>query len=200
MSKSSAGLLVYRMSGAAPGMLELLVVHPGGPFWAKKDQGAWSIPKGEYEPGDPPAACARREFSEELGVPPPEGPWTDLGEVTQRGGKRVRAWAVRGDLDASKIRSNTFEMQWPPGSGRSRRFPEIDAAAWITVDVARQKLVAAQVAFVDRLVACMGDHPSPTRDEPTPTGSYVSPARDEPTPTSDDPSSVKDGPSPQFRA
>ena len=168
MSKSSAGLLVYRMSGAAPGMLELLVVHPGGPFWAKKDQGAWSIPKGEYEPGHPPAAYARRELSEELGVPPPEGPWTDLGEVTQRGGKRVRAWAVRGDLDASKIRSNTFDMEWPPRSGRTRSFPEIDTAAWITIDEARQKLVAAQVAFVDRLVALVGYDTSLTNGCPSP--------------------------------
>jgi predicted NUDIX family NTP pyrophosphohydrolase len=168
MPRSSAGLLVYRMSGEAPGTVELLVVHPGGPFWAKKDQGAWSIPKGEHEPGDDPAACAKREFSEELGVAPPKGPWTDLGDVVQSGGKRVHAWAVRGDLDASQIRSNTFEMQWPPRSGQTCSFPEIDAVAWVTVDEARQKLVSAQVAFVDRLVACLGGYPSPAGDEPSP--------------------------------
>ncbi|MGA2036586.1 MAG: NUDIX domain-containing protein [Acidimicrobiales bacterium] len=170
MSKLSEGLVLYRTSGKEPGRLELLIVHPGGPFWANKDEGAWSIPKGEQEPGDPPAACARREFSEELGVAPPEGPWTDLGEVVQRGGKRVHAWAVRGDLDVSKIRSNTFDIQWPPRSGRTRSFPEIDAAAWATVDEARQKLVAAQVALVDRLVASVGYDPPSAGGDPPPAG------------------------------
>src|SRR5579872_5334840 len=141
MAKSSAGLLLYRTSRAAPstGGIEVLIVHPGGPFWATKDSGVWSIPKGEYESADDPAECARREFAEELGVDPPPGSWTDLGEVTQRAGKRVRAWAVEGDLDVSDVQSNTFEMEWPPRSGRTSSFPEVDRAAWVGVDEARQK-------------------------------------------------------------
>jgi len=156
MGKTSAGLLVYRLSEHRPGERpgpEVLIVHPGGPLWAKKDEGAWSIPKGEYEPGDDAAECARREFAEELGLDPPEGPWSDLGEVTQRGGKQVRAWAVRGDLDVTYIRSNSFEMQWPPRSGRVQSFPEVDAAAWVSLDEARRKLVPAQADFLDRLLA-----------------------------------------------
>lgn len=160
MPRTSAGLLVYRISGGAAGggsSPEVLIVHPGGPLWAKKDDGAWSIPKGEYEPGEDPAECARREFAEELGVEPPDGAWIDLGEVTQSGGKRVRAWAVRGELDASRIRSNTFEMQWPPRSGRTQSFPEVDVAAWVSVTEARRKLVPAQTELLDRLLAQL-DH------------------------------------------
>lgn len=156
MAKMSAGLLVYRFPDDGAGGLsdpEVLIVHPGGPLWAKKDEGAWSIPKGEYEPGDDPAACARREFSEELGIEPPEGPFIDLGEVTQSGGKRVRAWAVRGEVDAGQIHSNTFEMQWPPRSRRVQSFPEVDKAAWVGIAQARRKLVAAQAEFLDRLLA-----------------------------------------------
>ena len=161
MAKTSAGLLVYRFTPEPHDaldalevleVLEVLVVHPGGPFWAKKDEGAWSIPKGEYGPGDDPAACAKREFFEELGVAPPEGTWADLGEVTQGGGKRVHAWAVRGDLDVTEITSNTFEIEWPPRSGRVSSFPEVDAAAWVSAEEARRKLVSAQSAIVDRLV------------------------------------------------
>lgn len=161
MAKTSAGLLVYRTSrheDGSPGRTEVLIVHPGGPFWANKDDGVWSIPKGEYEPGDDTAACARREFSEELGSPSPNGAWVDLGEVTQRAGKRVRAWAVRGDLDVTNIHSNTFEIEWPPRSGRTQSFPEVDAAAWVGLEEARRKLVHAQAEFLDRLVNLLDDH------------------------------------------
>jgi predicted NUDIX family NTP pyrophosphohydrolase len=154
--KSSAGLLLYRTPAGSSGELELLIVHPGGPLWAKKDEGSWSIPKGEHGPGDSPAACAAREFGEELGAPPPDLPWTDLGEIVQRGGKRVHAWAARGDLDVSQVQSNTFDMEWPPRSGRIRSFPEIDTAAWVTVEEARNKLLPAQVAFVERLLEILG--------------------------------------------
>ena len=178
MSKSSAGLLLYRTSGGSPRGLELLIVHPGGPLWAKKDEGAWSIPKGELEPGDSPAACAGREFTEELGAPPPGEPWTDLGEIVQRGGKRVHAWAVRGDLEVSQIHSNTFDMEWPPRSGRIRRFPEIDTAAWVAVEDARNKLLPAQVAFVDRLLESLsGKRPATGHDEVVSTDDDGSPPR-----------------------
>ena len=144
---------VVEHAGPDEGALEVLIVHPGGPYWAKKDDGVWSIPKGEHDPDEDPAACAAREFEEELGLAAPRGTWEDLGEVTQRGGKIVRAWAVQGDLDVAEIASNTFEIEWPPRSGRIRSFPEVDAAAWVSVREARTKLNDAQVAFVDRLLA-----------------------------------------------
>src|SRR5450755_3349876 len=127
MPRVSAGLLVYRMTGS--GDLQVLIVHPGGPLWKKKDDGAWSIPKGEIEGDDDLLVTADREFAEELGMAPPPGPRLDLGEITQKGGKHVRAWAVAGDLDAAVAVSNSFEMEWPRGSGRIRAFPEIDRAA-----------------------------------------------------------------------
>ena len=156
MPKASSGLLVYRFAGPRSASLEVLLVHPGGPLWAKRDAGAWSIPKGEHGTGDDPALCARREFEEELGVAPPPGPWSDLGQITQAGGKRVRAWAVRGQLDVSIIRSNTFEMQWPPRSGKYESFPEVDRAGWFSLDDARRRLNPAQKTFLDRLVASAG--------------------------------------------
>ena len=149
MAKTSAGLLLYR--DGPGGDLEVLLVHPGGPFWADKDAGVWSIPKGEYVEDENPAARAEEEFAEELGQAPPAGPRLDLGEVRQAGGKRVRAWAVRGDLDAGAATSNTFEMEWPPRSGRRQRFPEVDRAAWFTVAQARTKLLAGQIALLERL-------------------------------------------------
>lgn len=130
----------------------MLIVHPGGPLWARRHEGAWSIPKGEPAPDEDLARAAAREFSEELGLEPPAGSWTDLGAVRQAGGKRVRAWAVPGDLDVSAIRSGRFEMPWPPRSGRLQTFPEVDRAAWVSPEEARRLLVPAQVAFVDRLV------------------------------------------------
>jgi len=154
MAKPSAGLLVFRRT--ADGTVEVLVGHPGGPLWAAKDLGSWSIPKGEYDPGEDPAAAAEREFCEEIGRPAPPGPRLDLGELRQPSGKRVHVWAVEGDLDVSSIESNTFEMQWPPGSGQTAAFPEIDRAAWVSVDSARRKLHTGQVGFLDRLAESLG--------------------------------------------
>lgn len=134
------------------GALEVLLVHPGGPFWARKDDGAWSIPKGEYDPGEQPLAAARREFAEELGVVP-DGSFLPLGEVKQKGGKVVTAFALEGDLDTGAIRPGTFEMEWPPRSGRVQSFPEVDRAGWFTVAQAREKLLPSQRELIDRLVA-----------------------------------------------
>jgi predicted NUDIX family NTP pyrophosphohydrolase len=138
------------------GELRVMLVHMGGPFWARKDAGAWSIPKGEYDPGEDPLEAAQREFAEELGTPAPSGEMIDLGEIKQRGGKRVRAWAVRAYMDVSNITSNTFEMQWPPGSGRMQRFPEVDRADWFDLSSARNKLVQGQVAFLEALADRLG--------------------------------------------
>jgi predicted NUDIX family NTP pyrophosphohydrolase len=149
MPKLSAGLLLYR---AGDHGIEVLIAHPGGPFWARKDDGAWSIPKGEYDAGDDPWQTALREFAEELGLAPPEGPRTELGEVRQGGGKIVTAFAVGSDLDVTDTRSNTFEMEWPPKSGRVQEFPEVDRVAWVPIDVARAKLLKGQVTFLDRLL------------------------------------------------
>ena len=134
----------------------MLVAHPGGPLWARRDEGAWSIPKGEVESGDDDAGTAAREFAEELGSPPPTAGWIDLGEVTQAGGKRVRAYAAEGDLDPAAAGSGTFEMEWPPRSGRRARFPEVDRVRWVTLEVAARLLVPAQGAFLDRLAARLG--------------------------------------------
>jgi predicted NUDIX family NTP pyrophosphohydrolase len=148
-TKRSAGILLHRRS--AGGALEVLLVHPGGPFWAKKDLGAWSIPKGEHEDGEDARAAALREFEEELGSPAVEGELVDLGEVRQKSGKVVTAWALEGDIDADGIRSNTFEMEWPPRSGKTREFPEVDRAAWFGLDEARERILPAQAPLLDRL-------------------------------------------------
>jgi predicted NUDIX family NTP pyrophosphohydrolase len=145
VSKRSAGILLRRGD-------EVLLVHPGGPFWAKKDAGAWSIPKGEYEDGDDPRACALREFQEELGTALPEGTeLVDLGTVRQKSGKVITAFAAEGDLDTETITSNTFEIEWPPRSGRTQEFPEVDRAAWFSIAEARDKLNPAQAEFLVRL-------------------------------------------------
>jgi predicted NUDIX family NTP pyrophosphohydrolase len=158
--KRSAGLLLYR---PAPAGIEVLLVHPGGPFWASRDDGAWSVPKGEYTDDEDPFAVAVREFGEELGVDPPADPAPAfLGEVRQKGGKHVRAWALEGDLDVNEIRSNTFRMEWPPRSGVTREFPEVDRAAWFGLDAARTKLTAGQAEFIDRLGAVLDPGDSPT--------------------------------------
>ncbi len=149
MPSVSAGLLLYRWSESG---LQVLLVHPGGPFWERKDLGAWSIPKGEVAEGEDLLAAARREFAEETGFSA-EGATIPLGTVRQRGGKVVHAWAVRGDVDPAQLRSNTFEMEWPRGSGHTRSFPEIDRAEWFPLPEARRRLLSAQAGFVDALAA-----------------------------------------------
>ena len=147
-AKRSAGILLHRVRD---GVREVLLVHPGGPFWAKKDLGAWSLPKGEYDDDEDPQACALREFAEELGTPPPDGDLVELGEVRQRGGKVVTAWALAGDADPAAIRSNTFTMEWPPRSGTMREFPEVDRADWFALDAARERILPAQAPLLERL-------------------------------------------------
>jgi predicted NUDIX family NTP pyrophosphohydrolase len=153
-AKRSAGLLLYRRP--SDGGVEVLIGHMGGPFWARKDDGGWSIPKGEYEDGDDPLAASLREFEEELGSPCPAEAFEPLGEARQPSGKRLTVWAAEGDLDAAMATSNTFDMEWPPRSGRMQSFPEIDRADWFPVDVARSKLVKGQVVFLDRLLDRLG--------------------------------------------
>ena len=148
MPKRSAGILLYRRTNGEP---EVLLVHPGGPYWEKKDLGAWSIPKGEYDDAEDPRACALREFEEELGARPPEGDLAALGSAKQSGGKVVTAWAIEGDLDPAGARSNTFTLEWPPRSGVMREFPEVDRADWFTLDDARRRINPAQAVFLDRL-------------------------------------------------
>jgi predicted NUDIX family NTP pyrophosphohydrolase len=151
-AKRSAGILLYRLSGGVP---EVLLVHPGGPFWARRDAGAWSVPKGEYEDGDDPLASALREFEEETGAALKSGELLELGDVKQKSGKVVRAWAAEGDLDPDAVHSNTFTMEWPPRSGRTAEFPEIDRAGWFGIDDAREKLNPAQAEFLDRLLGLL---------------------------------------------
>jgi predicted NUDIX family NTP pyrophosphohydrolase len=150
---TSAGLLLYRVRDGRP---EVLIGHMGGPFWAKKDEGAWSVFKGEYDDAEEPLAAARREFEEETGRPPPDGPVVDLGEVRQSSGKRVTAWAIEGDFDPSTLQSNTFTVEWPPRSGRQAEFPEVDRVEWFDLETARAKLVKAQAAFIDALARELG--------------------------------------------
>jgi predicted NUDIX family NTP pyrophosphohydrolase len=141
-------LLLFRGAGED---LQVLLVHPGGPFWSNRDLGAWSIPKGECEEGEDPRSAAWREFGEELGSPAPEGDALELGEVRQKAGKTVVAWAIAGDLDHETITSNTFTMEWPPRSGRSEAFPEVDRAGWFSLAEARERINPAQAALLDRL-------------------------------------------------
>jgi len=148
VARRSAGLLLHRERS---GEREVLLVHPGGPMWAKRDAGAWSIPKGEYDPTEDPLAAAKREFEEELGTAAPEGPVKDLGEVKQKSGKIVSAWAVAGDLDVTEIASNTVEVQWPPRSGKMLEIPEVDRAEWFAIHQAREKINPAQAELLDRL-------------------------------------------------
>ena len=152
MPKRSAGILMYRQGDTGP---ELLLVHPGGPFWAKKDLGAWSIPKGEYAASEDPLAVAVREFEEETGLRP-RGEFRPLGEITQPGRKVVTAWAVEGDFDPATLTSNMFELEWPPRSGRKATFPEVDRAEWFSPAQAREKILAGQSEFIARLLAAIG--------------------------------------------
>ena len=151
--RTSAGILLHPRRDRA---LEVLLVHPGGPFFARRDLGAWTLPKGLIEPGEDPLDAARREFEEETSFPAPAGPALALGEVVQKGGKRVLAWALEGDLDAESVRSSTFAVEHPRGSGRWRRFPEVDRAAWFALAEARDRILPAQAAFLDRLAALLG--------------------------------------------
>jgi predicted NUDIX family NTP pyrophosphohydrolase len=151
----SAGILAYRKSA---GGLEVLLVHPGGPFWRKKDNGAWSIPKGEMDAADDPEQAARREFAEELGPGASIGSLRALGEVRQRGGKRVIAFTGEGDFDPAALASNTFDIEWPPRSGRRQNFPEVDRAEWFDIESARPKMLSAQVELLDRLLAIAAVH------------------------------------------
>jgi predicted NUDIX family NTP pyrophosphohydrolase len=148
--RTSAGILLWRRRGDG---VEVLLGHPGGPLWAKKDAGHWTVVKGEIEPGEAPQEVARREFAEETGHELPDGPMVDLGEIRQKSGKVVHAWGVEGDLDPTTAVSNTFEMEWPPRSGRRVEFPEIDRVEWFDLGEARQRLKDAQAPFLDRLEA-----------------------------------------------
>jgi predicted NUDIX family NTP pyrophosphohydrolase len=151
MAKASAGLLMYRHRG---GGVEVFLVHPGGPFWARKDKAAWSIPKGEIDPGEEPLAAARREVEEETGLVV-EGQLRPLAPVRQPGGKVVHAFAIEAEADPAKVRSNTFEMEWPPRSGRTQAFPEIDRAAWFPLDLAREKIHKGQIPLLEELGALL---------------------------------------------
>ncbi|MEW2635659.1 NUDIX domain-containing protein [Streptomyces sp. NPDC048389] len=149
VTKRSAGLLLWRRR---PTGVEVLIGHMGGPFWQSRDEAAWSIPKGEYEPDEEPMAAARREFEEELGLQAPDGEWQPLGEARQSNGKVVTAWAIEGDLDTSLVVPGTFTMEWPRGSGEVREFPEVDRAEWCGLEEARSRLVNGQRVFLERLL------------------------------------------------
>ncbi len=153
MARLSAGILMYRRRG---GVLEVFLVHPGGPFWARKDAGAWSIPKGEYGPAEDPLAAARREFQEETGFTV-DGEFRALNPLKQPSGKIISAWAVAGDLDPGAVRSNTFTLEWPPRSGRQQEFPEVDRAAWFTLAAAREKIIQGQAGFLEELRRLLGE-------------------------------------------
>lgn len=149
--KITAGLLLYRRRGEP----EVFLVHPGGPFWTKKDAGAWSLPKGEIGEGEDPLQAAKREFTEETGFPI-EGEFRPLDPIKQSGGKVVQAWAIEADCDPAQVRSNLFAMEWPPKSGRTQQFPEVDRAEWFPIAAARKRIIPAQVTFLDQLVSVLG--------------------------------------------
>jgi predicted NUDIX family NTP pyrophosphohydrolase len=151
MGKKSAGLMLYRQAAEGSG-IEILLVHPGGPFWRNKDQGAWTVPKGEFDDDEEPLAAAQREFKEELGAPAPPGDYLTLGSIKQKGGKIVHAWAVKADFDPGKLESNTFTCEWPPYSKRMQEFPEVDRAEWFTPEVAKEKILAAQAPLIKGLL------------------------------------------------
>jgi predicted NUDIX family NTP pyrophosphohydrolase len=151
--KQSAGLLLYK---GAPSAMEVFLVHSGGPFWAKKDMGAWSIPKGEFEPEEDPASAAKREFKEETGLDVPDGKVTELGTVKASSSKMIHAWAIEADADPKQVKSNTFDMEWPPKSGQNQQFPEVDKAAWFPLSVAKTKITKGQVALLEKLAELTG--------------------------------------------
>jgi predicted NUDIX family NTP pyrophosphohydrolase len=158
MARKSAGLLMFRRRPG--GRVEVLLAHPGGPFWARKDEGAWSLPKGEYGKSEEPLEAAKREFTEETGFPV-SGPFLALGTIKQAGGKTVLAWAFESDCDPRALVSNEFEVEWPPGSGRKQSFKEVDRASWFGIDEARTKLLKGQVGFVDALLQALAAGASP---------------------------------------
>jgi predicted NUDIX family NTP pyrophosphohydrolase len=149
----SAGLLLYRLREGTP---EVLLVHPGGPYWARRDDGAWSIPKGELDEGEEPLAAAFREFTEEVGAAPPDGDPLPLGEVRLKSRKRVLAWALEGDFDPARLVSNRFELEWPPRTGRMQSFPEVDRAGWFDLEAARRKLLPGQLGLLEALAQSLG--------------------------------------------
>ena len=154
-TKQSAGLLMYRKRGEA---VEVLLVHPGGPFWAKKDLGSWSIPKGEFDEDEDPLKAARREFEEETGFLP-TGNFIRLGAIKQPSGKLIHAWAFEGDLDAKKTKSNTFSLEWPPQSGKQQEFPEVDRVEWFSIEAARERIIKGQIEFIDELLRILESDP-----------------------------------------
>ena len=155
MPKKSAGLLLYRNSSEAS-RVEVLLVHPGGPFWRNKDEGSWTIPKGEFDDFEEPLKAAKREFKEELGSSAPVGEYFPLKPIKQKNNKTVHAWAVKGDFDPATLKSNTFSCEWPPKSQRVQEFPEVDRAEWFAPDEARRKILVAQVALIDQLLQLLG--------------------------------------------
>jgi len=161
MAKNSAGLLMYRYQ---KGILQVFLVHPGGPYWAKKDLGSWSIPKGEFTPDEDPLEAARREFEEEAGSPA-AGHFRPLTPIRQPGEKMVHAWAFEGDCDPSAIKSNTFSMEWPPRSGKYQEFPEVDRAEWFTIETAKDKILKGQVGLLDELQGMVGSDPDYPTDQ-----------------------------------
>lgn len=163
MARLSAGIVLYRTTA---GPVEVLLGHMGGPYWARKDTGAWTIPKGEYDAGEDPFTAACREFEEEIGCRVPATSFVDLGEVRQSGGKVVRAWAAEGDLDPTIAVSNTFEIEWPPKSGTMQTFPELDRVEWFDLPTGLVKIVSGQRDLLDRLVATVADFNSPDRSAP----------------------------------
>jgi predicted NUDIX family NTP pyrophosphohydrolase len=165
MKKQSAGVLLFRRKD---NNIEVLLGHPGGPFWKNKDAGAWSIPKGEYEPDEDPLVAARREFAEETGQAVPEGPLIDLGDMKRKDGKVIRIWAVEGEIDIQHIMSNTFEVEWPPKTGQMQSFPEIDRAAWYPLNAAPAKLHKGQDIFIERLADQLDITLARTDTEPAP--------------------------------
>ncbi|MDO8591740.1 MAG: NUDIX domain-containing protein [bacterium] len=162
MKKQSAGILLYRTKNI---QLEVLIAHPGGPFFAKKDSGIWSIPKGLYDDDEDPFDAAKREFEEEIGSPPPDGQYVALGEIKRKDGKSIKAWGVEGDIDEGQVESNFFEMEWPPKSGNKQKFPEIDKALWFEINSASIKLQPAQVEFLKRLAKHFNVNFTPTISE-----------------------------------
>lgn len=168
MAKQSAGIMLYRNT---PHGYEVLIVHPGGPFWAKRDDGSWSIPKGEYTEGEKPFDAAKREFAEEVGAPAPDGEYRDLGEAKQPSGKVVRIFALKSDFNLERFKSNMFEMEWPPRSGKQQEFPENDKAAWVAFHTATRKLVKGQLPFLEAMAADLGvDLEQPTEGDTPKSG------------------------------